>query len=74
MATIYKLTRKPYTFYANVSHAYETDDVYINIGGSKRCISIVVYTENNEAVLQTLEFHDSCDTKKKLKRGTEPFI
>lgn len=70
MPQYYKIISKPYTFYAYVSQHDDSDEIFISIGGKRRCISIVVYTQTKEAVLQTLEFHESCDTNQKLKRGT----
>jgi hypothetical protein len=48
----------------------ESNDVFIHIGGSQRCISISVNQASQEAILLTLRFHESCETKQQLKRGT----
>lgn len=64
----FEIKVKAYSFYANISKM--NTDIYINVGGKKRCIGIIINQSTNETILQLLQFHESCDTKHKLQRGT----
>jgi hypothetical protein len=68
MYTYYQISSGSYKFYANVSQV--DDATYIHLGGKKRCIIMIVYQESNDAILEMLEFHESCDKHANLQRGT----